>query len=109
MIVRMRRLLFGISLAALASCSKPVAFAPEDIARHRMLSSVPRGFGFFLGAATSAYQIEGGARTDWTDWEKGRDPDGTLHVLEGATAARAADSWNLWRQDVAALRHLGAN
>jgi beta-glucosidase/6-phospho-beta-glucosidase/beta-galactosidase len=59
--------------------------------------------GFLLGAATSAYQIEGGNHNDWTAWEKGRYPDGQPHVLDGASAARADDSWNLWRSDIAAL------
>ena len=61
----------------------------------RMLAGAPRGF--FLGAATSAHQIEGGTHNDWTEWEKGRYPDGTPHVAGGASAARVADSWNLWR------------
>jgi beta-glucosidase len=103
----MRRHLRWIPLVALAACSKPVAFSPAEIAANRMLHGAPRGF--FLGAATSAYQIEGGALTDWTAWEQGRYPDGTPHVRGGANATRAADSWNLWRQDVAALGQLGAN
>ena len=36
-------------------------------------------------------------------------PDGQPHVAGGASASRAADSWNLWRQDVAAIEDLGAN
>ena len=40
-----------------------------------MLAGAPAGF--LLGAATSAHQIEGGTRNDWTEWEKGRYPDGT--------------------------------
>jgi beta-glucosidase len=107
MIDRMRRLVFAIPLVALAACGKPLAFDPKDVATHRMLDGAPRGF--FLGAATSAYQIEGGAVTDWTEWEKGSYPGGKPHVLGNATAARSADSWNLWRQDVAALERLGAN
>jgi beta-glucosidase len=94
-------------LAAGAACSKPVEFSAADIAAHRMLADAPGGF--FLGVATSAYQVEGGARTDWTDWEKGRYPGGAPHVADGASAARAADSWNLWREDVAACERLGAN
>jgi beta-glucosidase len=93
----------GVALA----CAKPVTFSPSEIAAHRMLDGAPPGF--FLGVATSAYQIEGGARTDWTDWEAGAYPDGAPHVAGGASAARAADSWNLWREDVAACAHLGAN
>ena len=72
-----------------------------------MLAGAPRGF--LLGAATSAHQIEGGTHNDWTEWEKGRYPDGTPHVADGASAARAADSWNFWRSDLAALQLLGAN
>ena len=72
-----------------------------------MLAGAPRGF--FLGAATSAHQIEGGTHNDWTEWEKGRYPDGTPHVAGGASAARISDSWNLWRSDLAALQLIGAN
>ncbi|HEY6478136.1 MAG TPA: family 1 glycosylhydrolase, partial [Polyangia bacterium] len=65
--------------------------------------------GFLLGAATSAYQIEGGNHNDWTAWEKGRYPDGSPHVADGTDASRAADSWNLWRSDLADLQLIGAN
>ncbi len=97
----------ALALALSAGCDKPVVFSPAEIAAHRMLAGAPAGF--FLGVATSAHQIEGGTRNDWTVWETGRYPDGRPHVKDGATTARAADSWNLWPQDVAALRHLGAN
>ncbi|HEV3032420.1 MAG TPA: family 1 glycosylhydrolase, partial [Polyangia bacterium] len=90
-----------------AACDAPLAFSPGEIAAHHMLEGAPRGF--FLGVATSAYQIEGGARTDWTAWETGRYLDGTPHVAGGASAARAADSGSLWRDVVAALGQLGAN
>jgi beta-glucosidase len=92
---------------ATVSCDKPLAFSPAEVATHKMLAGA--GPGFLLGAATSAHQIEGGTRNDWTVWETGRYPDGTPHVAGGASAARAADSWNLWRADVAALQQLGAN
>jgi beta-glucosidase len=72
-----------------------------------MLAGAPPGFMF--GAATSAHQIEGGTHNDWTEWEKGFYPDGRPHVADGASAARAADSWNYWRSDVSALQRLGAN
>jgi beta-glucosidase len=98
-------------IAALAGtaggCAKPMAFDPAAIASHRMLAGAPPGF--LLGAATSAYQIEGGNQNDWTAWEKGRYPDGAPHVADGTNASRAADSWNLWRSDLAALQLLGAN
>jgi beta-glucosidase len=96
-----------LTLLFALGCDAPVAFAPADVAAHKMLDGAPKGF--FLGAATSAHQIEGGTRNDWTAWERGVYPDGKRHVAGGASAARAADSWNLWRQDVAALEQLGAN
>ena len=88
-------------------CGRPIAFSAADVAAAPPLAGAPRGF--FLGAATSAHQIEGGTHNDWTEWEKGRYPDGTPHVAGGASAARIADSWNLWRSDVAALQLIGAN
>jgi beta-glucosidase len=95
------------ALALAAGCAKPITFDVGAIAAHPMLAGAPPGF--LLGAATSAYQIEGGNHNDWTEWEKGRYPDGTPHVEGGASAARAADSWNLWRADLSALQLLGAN
>ena len=62
-----------------------------------MLEGAPPGF--LLGAATSAYQIEGGNHNDWTEWE-GRLPGRTSARRRGATATRAADSWNYWRADL---------
>ena len=61
-----------------AGCAKPITFDPAAIASHQMLAGAPPGF--LLGAATSAYQIEGGNHNDWTAWEKGRYPDGKPHV-----------------------------
>ncbi len=89
------------------ACDKPVVFDQAEINRHQMLSGVAPGF--LLGVATSAHQIEGGNQNDWTDWEMGRYPDGTHHIKGGASASRAADSWNLWRKDVVAATQLGAN
>ena len=66
-------------------CAKPIAFDPAAIAAHQMLAGAPPGF--LLGAATSAYQIEGGNQNDWTAWEKGRYPDGTPHVADGTNAS----------------------
>ncbi|MBI5549355.1 MAG: family 1 glycosylhydrolase [Deltaproteobacteria bacterium] len=46
---------------------------------------------FVFGAATAAYQVEGGIENDWTDWEragKTRTPCG-----------RAVDHWNRWEED----------
>jgi len=95
------------ALAGAAGCRPRPSYSQAEIDRHVMLQGL--GPGFLLGVATSAYQIEGGNHNDWTDWERGRYPDGRPHVADGATATRAADSWNLWRQDVTALEELGAN
>ncbi len=92
---------------ALGCQRKTGAFDQQDIDRHHAF--VGAGPGFLLGVATSAYQVEGGNQNDWTDWERGSYPDGQPHVAGGASASRAADSWNLWRQDVAAIEDLGAN
>src|SRR6516225_7215186 len=105
----MRAPLAAVALAPVlaAACGPKLAFDPAEVAAHKMLAGAPRGFLF--GAATSAHQIEGGTTNDWTAWEKGSYPDGTPHVVDGVSAARAADSWNLWRSDLAALQLLGAN
>jgi beta-glucosidase len=106
--------------AALASCLAAVVtaaggcrrddgprFDAAEVARHRPFEGLDSRF--FLGVASSAYQTEGGNHNDWSAWEGGRFPDGRPHVADGASAARAADSWNLWRQDVRAVQELGAN
>src|SRR5262245_49254012 len=107
MSLRMCRLPLLAAAIAAGACSKPLAFAPAEIAAHHMLAEAPPGF--LLGVATSAHQIEGGTHNDWTLWGKGKYPDGKPHVLDGASAARAADSWNLWRSDLAAAQLIGAN
>ena len=105
---RARRFAGVVAIAAAGlACGRPIAFSAADVAAAQPLAGAPRGF--FLGAATSAHQIEGGTHNDWTDWEKGSYPDGTPHVAGGASAARIADSWNLWRSDLAALQLIGAN
>lgn len=97
-------LLIGMTAAG---CNSKLIFAEADIDRHQMLAGA--GPSFLLGVSTSAYQIEGGNHNDWTDWERGSYADGSSHVKGNASAARAADSWNLWRKDVAAVENLGAN
>jgi beta-glucosidase len=99
-------LLLGFTFVT-GACRRQVTFSQSEIDQHAMLSGLtPK---FWLGVATSAYQTEGGNHNDWTDWEMGRYPDGTPHISDGSTAARAADSWNLWSKDVAALEDVGAN
>jgi beta-glucosidase len=64
---------------------------------------------FLLGTATAAHQIEGGLDNDWTDWERGVHADGTPHIKDRTVSGDACDSWNRFDQDLALMRHLGAN
>ena len=100
-----RALLIGTFLAAAAACR---ARDP----RHVIGGAAPLGHappGFFWGAASSAYQTEGGNDNDWSVWERGLYPDGRPHVADGHDARRATDAWNHWPADVAAARAMGAN
>jgi beta-glucosidase len=59
---------------------------------------------FLFGAATSAYQIEGGIENDWSRWEaEGRLKD------PAARCARASDHWERWESDFDLLNRIGAN
>ena len=69
--------------------------------------------GFFWGAATSSYQIEGGLVNDWSQWEKSQ---GRLAQLKkkGLNPANfqsgaAADSWNRLEEDIECLKKINAN
>ncbi|MCX6793460.1 MAG: glycoside hydrolase family 1 protein [Candidatus Falkowbacteria bacterium] len=69
--------------------------------------------GFLWGAATSAYQIEGGLINDWSEWEKsGR----RLSKLKAKglnpldfQSGQAADSWNRMEEDIACLKKINAS
>ncbi|HRI63614.1 MAG TPA: family 1 glycosylhydrolase [Polyangium sp.] len=65
--------------------------------------------GFLLGTATASHQIEGGLDNDWTDWERGFHADGTPHIKDRTVSGSACDSWNRFDEDLALMRHLGAN
>ena len=55
-----------------------------------------------FGVAVSHYQVEGGDRCDWTDWEAaGR--------TKGGACGRAADSWERYEEDAALAAAAGAN
>ncbi|XP_021938454.1 myrosinase 1-like isoform X2 [Zootermopsis nevadensis] len=63
-----------------------------------------------IGAASSAYQVEGA----WNDSGKGVSiwdtyVHGTPWVVDGSTGDVAADSYRLYKQDVAALKQLGVD
>ena len=62
------------------------------------------GDNFVFGCATSAFQIEGGIRNDWSTWaDAGRlkNPD--------ERPGLAVDHWNRWRDDFALLSELGVD
>jgi hypothetical protein len=56
---------------------------------------------FLLGAATAAYQVEGGLdQSNWAAWERsGRN--------NGHAAGKACDSWNLFEADIEHMKALG--
>lgn len=54
-------------------------------------------FGFYLGAATSAYQVEGGVKNDWSD------------AGEKFDAGKACDHYNRFEEDFDIAKSLGHN
>ncbi|MGH9478975.1 MAG: glycoside hydrolase family 1 protein, partial [Terriglobales bacterium] len=84
----------------------PALYLPEFQARAPGLAAFPRDF--LWGAATSAYQIEGGAA------EGGKGPsvwDGFVArrgaIADGQTGARACDFYHRYPADIALMRQLG--
>ncbi len=73
--------------------------------------SFPKGF--FWGCATSAHQIEGGNRNDWSEWEssperlKALKEKGQAH--EEFLSGNACESYVQENADIDCLRQLGAN
>lgn len=59
---------------------------------------------FLWGVATSAYQVEGAAENDWTDWEAA----GRLHV-PGERCGNATGHRSRWQSDFSLLPTIGAN
>ncbi|MEW6430185.1 MAG: family 1 glycosylhydrolase [Myxococcota bacterium] len=101
----MTRALLASCLALAACTARPGLDAGEP-----SLATLGKGLpkGFLMGTATAAHQVEGGNDNDWTDWEAGRFPDGTPHVVGGAQSGLACDSWNRFNDDLAAMQALGA-
>lgn len=64
--------------------------------------------GFRIGAATSAQQIEGGAREDGRGesvWDRFAATPGK--IADGSDPAVACDHYHRWREDIALMRELG--
>jgi beta-glucosidase len=107
-VTRFTRRRFGAAMMAAAALSS--ASAPRRT-RAQTDALPARQFppGFVWGCATSAYQIEGGAKDD------GRGPsiwDTFSHIpgktFEGATGDVADDSYHRYKEDVKLLKDLGA-
>lgn len=57
--------------------------------------------GFLWGCSTAAYQVEGGNdHSNWTAWERRK---------RLSPCGLAANSWDMWRDDLACLQELHAN
>ena len=86
---------------------------PESAAEAKAAAAkvvLPPGFKF--GAATAAYQIEGGIKdTNWNRWEarKTRPHDGGVTIERGETGDTACDSWNRFEEDLQVVCDLGLN
>ena len=96
-----------LGLVLLAGCTSRPSFEPDVINAAPIGQGLPRDF--LLGTATSSHQVEGGNDNDWTQWEKSRFADGSLHIHDGSESGTAADSWNRFDDDLAAMKRLGAN
>src|SRR3989338_6693589 len=59
--------------------------------------------GFIWGVSTSAYQIEGGADNDWSEWEKSKEKNKNP---ENFVCGRACDSYNRYEEDLALVKNL---
>ena len=85
------------------------------------LLSIPAGVngefqfpqGFLWGTSTSAYQIEGGIRNDWSEWEKSKKRSKFLEKQhlnkEDYISNSACDSWNRYAEDFDLAKSLGTN
>ncbi len=70
--------------------------------------------GFLWGAATSAHQVEGNNRNDWTEWEavnaeRLSKENGGKYPPENFISGRACDHYNRFREDFDIAKSLGHN
>ncbi|MCE5318573.1 MAG: beta-glucosidase [Parachlamydia sp.] len=66
--------------------------------------------GFFFGAATSAYQIEGSVKEEGRGisiWDSFCQQKG--HILDGSSGDVACNHYRLWQQDIALMKSLNLN
>ncbi|XP_050671270.1 myrosinase 1-like [Leptidea sinapis] len=66
---------------------------------------------FLFGAATAAFQVEGGwnqGGRGWSMWDYHIETDPTF-IFDGTTHEVAADSYNQYKRDVGLLKELGVN
>jgi beta-glucosidase len=89
----------GVCLSLTLSHPRP-SFTANELAR----PAPPLPKGFLWGTATSAHQIEGGTRNDWTRFEA---RPGAIE--NGDTSAVAVDHWNRMAGDVALMKAIRAN
>lgn len=94
------------SLLLLAACTDRPGLDTTVPSLDTLGRGLPKGF--LMGTATAAHQVEGGLDNDWTDWEQSAFPDGTPHIKNHDQSGLAADSWNRFDDDLAAMQQLGA-
>jgi beta-glucosidase len=86
--------------AWLSAVHPRVAFRDSDL----RAPAAPLPKGFLWGTSTSAHQIEGGNRNDWTRFEAKAGP-----IERGDTSAIAADGWRRMFDDIALMKRIHAN
>jgi beta-glucosidase len=96
-------LLGGVVLAA----CQPAPGLDREVDPATLGPGLPTGF--FWGAATAGMTVEGGLTDTFTEWEKGRSPDGRPHVRDDQRSTVATDSWNRFDEDLAVVEALGSN
>jgi len=66
--------------------------------------------GFFWGASTSSYQVEGGIINDWSEWEKSEKRKNELKSkklnLEDFISGKACNSYELFDEDLKCIKEL---